>query len=196
MNDTYTTNEDTPLTVALANRILLNDTDVEGSALTAVLDVGPANGTLTLNADGTFTYTPAANYNGNDTFTYHANDGAGNSNIATVTITINPANDAPVAVNDAYTTSEDTPLTIALANSVLVNDTDVEASTLTAVLDAGPSNGTLTLNADGTFTYTPAANYNGSDSFTYHANDGTGNSNIVTVTITINVVQRCSCCCE
>ena len=189
VNDAYTTNEDTPLTVALANRVLVNDTDVEGSALTAVLDAGPSNGTLTLNANGTFTYTPAANYNGSDTFTYHANDGTGNSNIATVTITINPANDAPVAVNDSYTTSEDTPLTVVLAISVLANDTDTEGGALTAMLDAGPSNGTLTLNADGTFTYTPAANYNGSDSFTYHANDGTGNSNIATVTITINTIN-------
>ena len=72
---------------------------------------------LTLNANGTFTYTPAANYNGSDTFTYHANDGTGNSNIATVTITVNAINDAPVAVNDAYTTNEDTPLTVALGKS-------------------------------------------------------------------------------
>ncbi len=71
----------------------------EGSTLTAVLNVGPANGTLTLNANGTFTYTPPQNYNGSDTFTYHANDGTGNSNIATVTITINAVNDLPVAVN-------------------------------------------------------------------------------------------------
>ena len=186
VNDAYTTNEDTPLTVVLANRILLNDTDTEGSALTAVLDVGPANGTLTLNANGTFTYTPAANYNGSDTFTYHANDGTGNSNIATVTITVSPVNDAPVAVNDAYTTNEDTPLTVVLANRILLNDTDTEGSALTAVLDVGPANGTLTLNSNGTFTYTPAANYNGSDTFTYHANDGTGNSNIATVTITVS----------
>ena len=93
---------------------------------------------LTLNANGTFTYTPAANYNGSDTFTYHANDGTGNSNIATVTITVYPVNDAPVAVNDTYTTNEDTPLTVVLPNSVLANDTDTEGNALTAVLDAGP----------------------------------------------------------
>ena len=153
-----------------------------------MLNVGPSNGTLTLNANGTFTYTPAANYNGSDTFTYHANDGTGNSNIATVTITVSPVNDAPVAVNDAYTTNEDTPLTVVLANSVLVNDTDTEGNALTAILNVGPANGTLTLNANGTFTYTPAANYNGSDTFTYHANDGTGNSNIATVTITVSTL--------
>jgi VCBS repeat-containing protein len=144
---------------------------------------------LTLNANGTFTYTPSANYSGSDTFTYHANDGTGNSNIATVTITVSPVNDAPVAVNNAYNTNEDTPLIVALANSVLVNDTDLEGNTLTAIPDVGPANGTLTLNANGTFTYTPAANYNGSDSFTYHANDATGNSNIATVTITVSPVN-------
>src|SRR6185436_18967808 len=104
-----------------------------------------------------------ANYNGSDSFTYHANDGTGNSNIATVTITVSPVNDAPIAVNNVYTTNEDTPLTVVLANSVLVNDADTEGNTLTAVLDVGPANGTLTLNANGTFTYTPAADYNGSD---------------------------------
>jgi VCBS repeat-containing protein len=83
VNNAYTTNEDTPLTVVLANSVLVNDTDTEGNALTAILNVGPVNGTLTLNANGTFTYSPAANYNGSDTFTYHANDGTGNSNIAT-----------------------------------------------------------------------------------------------------------------
>ncbi len=98
VNNAYTTNEDTPLTVVLANGVLVNDTDVEGNALTAILDVGPANGTLTLNANGTFTYTPNANYNGSDTFTYHANDGTGSSNIATVTITVSPVNDVPVAI--------------------------------------------------------------------------------------------------
>ena len=100
--------------MTLANSVLVNDTDVEGSTLTAVLDVGPTNGTLTLNANGTFTYTPTAGYNGTDAFTYHANDGTANSNIATVTITINAVNDAPVAVNDAYTTNEDSPLVVTL----------------------------------------------------------------------------------
>ncbi|HET6544928.1 MAG TPA: DUF2341 domain-containing protein, partial [Chryseolinea sp.] len=189
VNDAYSTSEDTPLTVAVANRVLLNDTDVEGNTLTAVLDVGPANGTLTLNTNGTFTYTPAANFNGSDNFTYHANDGAANSNIVTVTITVSPVNDAPVALNNTYTTNEDSPLTVVLANGVLTNDTDVDANPLTAALVTGPAQGTLTLNANGTFTYTPTANYNGSDSFTYSANDGTVNSNVATVTITINAIN-------
>ena len=189
VNNAYATMESTVLTVTLANSVLVNDTDVEGNTLTAVLNVGPTNGTLTLNANGTFTYTPTAGYNGTDAFTYHANDGTANSNIATVTITINAVNDAPVAVNDAYTTNEDSPLVVTLPGTILINDTDIDGNPLTAVLDAGPSKGTLTLNSNGTFTYTPAANYNGSDSFTYHANDGMANSNIATVTITINAIN-------
>jgi hypothetical protein len=140
---------------------------------------------LALNADGSFIYTPNANFNGSDSFTYHANDGLADSNIATVTITVNAVNDAPVANNDAYTTDEDTVLTV-LAPGVLGNDTDADGDPLTAALVSSTSNGTLALNADGSFDYTPNAGFNGSDSFTYHANDGTVDSNIATVNITVN----------
>jgi len=135
-NDAYTTNEDTPLTIA-APGVLANDTDVDlNDTRTAVLVAasGPANGSLTLNTDGSFTYTPTLNFNGTDSFKYQAKDAAGAlSNIATVTITVKAVNDAPVAANDAYTTNEDTPLTIA-APGVLANDTDVDLNdTRTAV---------------------------------------------------------------
>ena len=98
--------------------------------LTAVLVSGPAHGTLTLNADGSFTYTPAANFNGTDSFTYKANDGAADSNVATVTSRSTAVNDAPVAVNDSYTTNEDTPLIDRRAPGVLANDTDVDGDPL------------------------------------------------------------------
>ncbi|NOG48612.1 MAG: tandem-95 repeat protein [Chloroflexi bacterium] len=187
MDDAYATDEDTALNIA-APGVLTNDTDVDGDSLTAVLVVGPTNGTLTLNSDGSFIYTPNANFNGSDSFTYKANDGTADSNVATVTITVNPVNDAPVAVNDAYTTDEDVALNIA-APGVLTNDTDAEADPLTAVLVVGPTNGTLTLSSDGSFIYTPNVNFNGSDSFTYKANDGTVDSNVATVTITVNPVN-------
>src|SRR5205807_62429 len=117
-----------------------------------------------------------------------ANDGSTDSSVATVTIVINAVNDAPVATNDSYGTNEDGVLAIA-APGVLANDTDVDSPTLTAVLVAGPSHGTLTLNADGSFSYVPAANFNGSDTFTYKVNDGSLESNTATVAITINAVN-------
>jgi large repetitive protein len=163
-NDAYTTSEDTALNIA-APGLLANDTDVDSAALTAVVVAGPTNGTLTLNANGSFSYTPKANFNGSDSFTYKANDGALDSNIATVTITVTAVNDAPVAVNDTYTTSEDTALNIA-APGILGNDTDVDSGTLTAVIVVTTTHGTVTVNANGSFAYTPAANYNGPDSFT------------------------------
>ncbi|NOG48609.1 MAG: tandem-95 repeat protein [Chloroflexi bacterium] len=188
VDDAYATDEDTALNVA-APGVLTNDTDVDGDTLTAVLVVGPTNGTLTLNGDGSFIYTPNANFNGSDTFTYKANDGTADSNVATVTITVNPVNDAPVAVDDAYTTDEDTALNIA-APGVLTNDTDIDGDTMTAVLVVGPTNGTLTLNGDGSFIYTPNAGFNGSDSFTYRASDGTLLSNIATVTLNVGAVNE------
>src|SRR5207253_6725931 len=93
--DSYSTNEDTTLTVPPPG-VLANDTDADGDTLTAVLVTGPIHGTLTLNPNGSFTYTPAANYNGPDQFVYQAYDGANYSNPATVALTVVPVNDAPV----------------------------------------------------------------------------------------------------
>ncbi len=181
--DSYTIAEDGTLIVE-AGGVLANDTDVDGDALNAVLVSGPENGTLTLNADGSFTYTPNANFNGTDTFTYKASDGAVDSGVASVTITVDPQNDAPVATGDAYAVAEDGTL-IVEAGGVLANDTDMDGDTLSAILVSGPENGTLELNADGSFTYTPNENFNGTDTFTYKANDGTADSGAATVTITV-----------
>ncbi|MDO0978185.1 beta strand repeat-containing protein, partial [Mycolicibacterium frederiksbergense] len=181
VGDTVSTDEDTQLN----GNVLTNDSDVDGDTLTATLVDGPTNGTLTLNADGSFTYTPDADFNGADSFTYTAGDGTATSSTATVSITVNPVNDAPAAAGDSFTTDEDTQL----AGNVLTNDTDIDGDTLTATLVTGPTSGTLTLNADGSFTYTPAANYNGADSFTYTASDGTATSSFVTVAITVNAVN-------
>src|SRR5207245_8429766 len=110
-DDTYATGEDTRLTVS-APGVLTNDSDVDGDALSAVLVSGPSHGTLTLNSDGSLVYMPALNFNGTDNFTYKASDGQAQSGVATVTITVTPVNDAPVAANDdTYTTPEDTQLT-------------------------------------------------------------------------------------
>jgi VCBS repeat-containing protein len=187
VNDAYSTNEDTALNRA-APGVLSNDTDADGDNLTAVKVSNPSHGSVTLNSNGSFTYTPTSNYNGTDAFTYKANDGKVDSNTATVNITINAVNDTPVAVNDAYSTNEDTVLNRAVPG-VLSNDTDADGDNLTAVKVNDPAYGTLTLNSNGSFTYTPNANYNGTDSFTYRANDGQANSNTATVTITITAVN-------
>ena len=185
VNDAAATTED----AAVSGNVLTNDTDADaGTTLTATLVANPANGSVTLASNGAFTFTPNANFNGTTSFTYTASDGTATSNVATVTITIGAVNDAPVAAGDSYATAEDTLLTIA-APGVVGNDTDVDSASLTAVLVSGPANGTLTLNANGSFSYTPNANFNGSDSFTYRASDGTLTSAAAVVSITVNAVN-------
>jgi VCBS repeat-containing protein len=189
--DSFSTDEDTPLSQA-APGVLANDGDPDSaSTLAAVLVGQPVHGSVTLNADGSFTYAPAANYNGPDSFSYKAIVTYGDSgpvvetDVATVTLTVSPVNDPPVAIDDSYTTAEDTPLSLA----VLANDTDIDSSTLTAAVVAGPSHGTLSLNTDGSFGYTPAANFNGADSFTYKVSDGALDSAPATVRITVTAVN-------
>jgi VCBS repeat-containing protein len=186
-DDSYTSDEDAALIVP-GPGTLGNDTDVEGDALTASVVDGPSHGLLTANPDGSFTYTPNANYNGADSFTYKANDGQADSNTATVSLTITPVNDAPVAANDAYSTAEDTTLVVP-ANGVLKNDSDVDGDALKAIKVTGPSHGTLALNADGSFSYSPAADYNGPDSFSYRASDGSLESDVATVDLTVTPVN-------
>jgi VCBS repeat-containing protein len=182
-DDAYSTTEDTTLTVATPG-VLDNDSDPDHDPLSAVLGSGPSHGTLTLKADGSFTYSPDDNFNGTDSFTYRASDGTLTSSPTTVTITVHAVNDAPTAADDAYTTTEDTTLTVA-AQGVLGNDSDPDGNQLSAVLGSGPSHGTLDLNANGSFTYTPAHNFTGTDSFTYRASDGTLTSSLTRVTLTV-----------
>src|SRR5205085_1935593 len=140
-DDFYTTPEDTALVVNFPG-ILANDTDVDSTFLRVVLISGVSHGTLMLSNIGSFVYTPSLNYTGLDTFTYRATDSALTSSVATVTITVLPVNDGPVAVNDNYTVAEDTTLTIpgldAVGNfatsGVLANDSDVDGDPLMAVL--------------------------------------------------------------
>ena len=163
-------------------------TDVDPyTVLTYALVQGPAHGTLT----GTMPiirYVPAPDFFGTDSVTFTANDGQAVSNVATITITVTPVNDRPVATNDAYGTLEDTPLSIA-APGVLGNDADIDSPGLTTQLASGTAHGTLTLNADGSFTYVPAANYNGPDAFYYYASDGQNISTMTTVTIMVTAVN-------
>lgn len=165
--------------------VLANDTDVESSALTVTSASQPSHGATSISPDGTtIAYTPAPNFFGTDTFVYSVSDGGSGSVTATVTISVTPVNDAPAAAADQCSVGEDATLT-APASSVLANDGDIDSPVITAVLASGTSNGTLTLNSDGSFAYTPNANFNGADSFTYAASDGSLASAPVTVTILV-----------
>ncbi len=173
-NDTFSVNENQTLTVSAAG-LLLNDTYPGGSPTITVLN-GPLHGTLsamTSPSDGSFSYTPAKNFSGTDSFSYYVTSGGLTSNIATVTISVVQVPLAPIINLPAlsYTTNENTPLTVA-APGVLANVTDPNGLTLAAVLQTGPAHGTLALNSDGSFVYTPSANYSGSDSFVYLASNG------------------------
>ncbi|MFC1505318.1 tandem-95 repeat protein, partial [Thermodesulfobacteriota bacterium] len=185
----YNTDEDTSLFVA-APGVLNNDTDEDLDSLDAILNSGPAHASaFTLNLNGSFSYTPATNYNGPDSFSYHANDGSLNSGIVTVTIGIDDINDAPTAVNDITSTNEDTAAVI----NVLINDSDIDGTvdTTSVVVASGPSHGTTSVNGStGAVTYTPTANYNGPDSFTYtFEDDDNAVSNQATVSITVDDIN-------
>jgi VCBS repeat-containing protein len=187
--DAYSVAEDTALAVP-APGVLGNDTDPQpGTVLTAAVATPPANGTLALNSDGSFTYTPNANFSGTDAFTYAASDGTEGSIPATVTITVNAVNDPPVAVADTYQTQEDVELIAGAGSGVLTNDTDPDGPASTATLLSAPAHGTLTLAADGTFSYAPNANFNGGDSFTYQVDDGAGGTATAAVTLVIEAVN-------
>jgi hypothetical protein len=174
-----TTNEDTAKTGTLAG------TDLDGNTLTFAKVADPSHGTVTVNATtGAYTYTPTANYSGTDSFTFKVNDGTVDSAAATVSITVSAVNDVPVAIAASATTNEDTAKTGTLAG------TDLDGNTLTFAKVADPINGTVTVNAStGAYTYTPTANYSGTDSFTFKVNDGTVDSAVATVSLTIDPVN-------
>ena len=193
-NDVYSTDEDTPLNVS-APGVLGNDTDADGDSLTALLFSYPSNGTLTLNSDGSFTYTPNTNFNGTDSFTYKASDSRDQSNTATVTINVSPLNDQPVANNQDVSTDEDA------AKEITLSGSDIDSQNLNFSISKTPCRGTLstitgkacTPNGNGStctakVVYTPYANYNGSDNFTFKVNDGSLESQ-ATVIITVNAVN-------
>ncbi len=170
-----TTDEDVVLPVTLGA------TDVDGDALVFTVQASPAHGTLSGNAPN-LTYTPAADYHGPDAFTFTASDGSLTSATATVTLTVNSINDAPVATGQSVTTAEDTAKVITLAAS------DVDGDALTYVITSLPTHGTLA-GSGATRTYTPAPDYHGADSFTFMASDGSLVSADATVLVTVTPVN-------
>ena len=169
-------------------QITLVASDADNNALTYSIVSNPAHGTLGAVVGNKVTYTPAANYNGSDSFTFKANDGKADSNVATVSITINIVSDAPVAVDDSYIAQAGKTLTVD-APGVLGNDTNVDDDIVTVGSYTQPANGSVTLNTDGSFVYTPDLGFHGTDSFTYRSTDSHLPSNAATVTIVVQLVQ-------
>ena len=188
--DSYTIGKNGTLTATAATGVLANDTPGTGNTnpLSVILASTPTNGTITFNVDGSFVYKPNSNYTGPDSFTYVTSDGIGVTAAVTVSITVTATNNAPVATNDTYSAQVGGSVQKTAATGVLSNDTDADNNVLTAKLVTGPTNGTLSLNSDGSFNYTPNATFHGNDTFTYQSNDGSANSNTATVTITVNTL--------
>jgi gliding motility-associated-like protein len=184
-----TTSEDT----ALAIDVLSNDTDADNSLDVSTVTVvnGPARGIASVNVTtGVVTYSPALNYNGNDSFTYTIKDVTNTtSSVATVSISVTPVNDAPIAVDDIATTAQDGLVNI----NVLANDSDIDDVLEPAgiAIVGSPSNGSLTVSPTGVVTYIPAAGYVGSDSFTYTLRDPSGLvSNTAAVMIEVTPINN------
>jgi VCBS repeat-containing protein len=174
-NGTVTTQEDR------SGNGTLQATDTAGTRFTFSIVTSGAKGTATITnvSTGRYTYVPAPNANGTDAFTFRANDGISNSNVGTVSVTITPVNDAPVAANAAVTTQRNQPLNAQL------QAVDVDGDALLFSLRQSPRRGSVTISANGSFTYTPNANYTGRDSFTFRVSDGTATATgSVDVTIT------------
>ena len=165
------TDEDTPAAITLTG------SDEDGDALTYTVTGAPANGTLSGTAPA-LTYTPAANTNGADSFTFIVNDGKLNSSPATVDIIVQAVNDAPIGNGQSVTTQQNTAVAITLAGS------DVDGDALTYNVTVNPAHGTLSGTAPN-LTYAPAAGYSGPDSFTFTASDGSAVSAAATVSITV-----------
>ena len=194
-DDAYVVGED-GLLIVVAPGVVANDTDPDtGDALTVQnVDTTGTKGSVVLNPDGSFSYDPNGQFeslavgdSSSDSFRYTVTDGNGGTSTATVTITINGANDAPTAGDDSYDVFEGDTLSVGNAG-VMLNDSDIDGDPCVVSLVSGPANGTLSLNPNGSFTYTPDDLFTGTDSFTYRANDGAVDSNLATVTITVNGV--------
>jgi Ca2+-binding RTX toxin-like protein len=183
VDDSSTTSEDTAIIVDLTG----NDTDPNGDTLTVTAVSVPADqGTIVDNGDGTATFTPVDDFNGEATISYSITDGNGGTDSAIHTVMVTPVNDGPDAVNDGDVTDEDTAITVDL----IANDTDLDGDTLTVTGATVPaSQGTLVDNGDGTVTFTPVENFNGEATISYSITDGNGGTDTAIHTIDVTPVN-------
>ena len=178
VDDTATVVEDSEVSVA----VLSNDSDADGDTLTIESFTQGTNGSVVISGSN-LVYTPSANFNGSDSFTYTINDGTGLTDTATVSVTVTAVNDNPVANDDSATTEEDVAVTI----NLVANDTDIDGDSLSIESVGTASNGSVVNNGNGTVTYTPNAGFFGSDSFTYVVSDGSA-TDTATVRVTVTEV--------
>ncbi|AFY58916.1 hypothetical protein Riv7116_6589 [Rivularia sp. PCC 7116] len=180
VNDAFTINENTSDNLL---RVLANDSDSDGDSLAVSINAQPGNGSLNI-VQNEFFYTPDADFTGVDTFTYQVDDGNGGTDTATVNVTVNNVNNIPLAANDSASTNEDTAVSI----NVLANDSDADGDNLNIASVSSPNNGTTAI-VDNEIVYTPAANFNGVDSFNYQVEDGNGETQTATVTVNVAPVN-------
>lgn len=179
VDDSSVTSEDDAVQID----VLANDSDPDGNLDPGLLIItGPAgNGSTLIGAGGLITYTPVSDFNGGDSFIYEVCDTTALCDTATVSVTVDPVNDPPVALDDWATTTEDTPVTV----DVLSNDADIDDFSLSVSGTTQPANGSTVLGVNGTVTYTPGPNFHGTDVFAYTASDGVDDSLPATVTVTV-----------
>jgi hypothetical protein len=188
LNDAPTAVDDALVTLvdtAGSVDVLANDTDVDGDTIAVGSVSTPANGSATLEPDGTITYQPAPGYLGADGFDYTIDDGAGGSASGHVSVTVIAFNQPPDAVDDAASVAEDGSASI----DVAANDIDPDGGALNVIAVDQPSHGSTALEADGTVTYTPSSNYNGPDAFGYTVADSIGFTDSATVNVTVTATN-------
>jgi hypothetical protein len=180
-NDSFTTQED----VAISSTVATNDSDADGDVLTYTVLVNPTSGTLVLNSNGSFTYTPGLDVNGVFTATYQVNDGNGGTDTAVMTFIVNGVNDALTALDDSFVMNED----VVLTGTVATNDSDPDGDVLTYTIVVQPTQGTINMSTNGGFTYAPPANYFGTQIISVQVCDAPSSCEVTTLTITINAVN-------
>jgi hypothetical protein len=174
-----------PDTLPATPGVLANDTDADADSTAASLVAGPFHGTLDFNPDGSFTYTPDANFTGVDQFAYVARDANSASPPTRVTINVGEVNLGPTAVSDLYLAASGQTLVIPPAAGPLANDYDANGDPLSAMVFEPPEHGTLVLAPDGGFSYTPADGFTGQDAFRYVATDGSLDRGVASVTLEV-----------
>ena len=188
-DDIYQVDEDAVLDLHTTDGILANDIDEQMDEIQLTLVDEVQHGSLIIQNNGAFRYTPDPDYFGPDGFTYFLNDGIEDSRIASVLFDVVSINDLPVVTGEQYFVLKNGLITVPAVEGVLANDSDIDGLMLTAILLTPPENGVLTLAADGSLSYRPNADFAGDDSFTYIVDDGIDQTEPVVVQLSVSAQQ-------